>query len=260
MGEVSYRPLIEDMTWSYSRVGCFKDCRYRFYLKYIDKCKSVPMFYSSFGSFIHKLLEKYYKGELTQSQLVSEYLLNFQSEVKGDRPSEKAATDYFNQGLDYFKNFTPFDMETLGVEKRLKFEINGIPVVGIADYIGEKDGKLYLIDNKSRALKPRSHRKTPTQNDLTINEMLKQLYLYSYGIKEEYGRFPDKLCFNCFRTQTFIEEDFNPDTYKSVITGFEKEIERIKNVSDFSPYIDWFPCNFICDVSHECCYFDRGKR
>jgi len=254
MGEVYYRPLIEDMTWSYSRLRCFQDCPYRFYLKYIAKCKSTPRFYSSYGSFIHELLEKYYKGILSKDELVSTYIRQFQYKVEGDRPSESAGADYFANGLKYFQNFEPFDMQTLAVEDRLEFEISGIKFVGIVDYLGEKDGKLYLIDNKSRKLRKRSKRNPPTQNDLTIDEMLEQLYLYSYGVEQKYHRLPDKLCFNCFRTGVFIEEDFNYERYQQVVAKFIKEIEGVKDVEDFPPYIEWFPCKFICDVSEECCY------
>lgn len=35
MGEVNYKPIIQDMTWSYSRIKSFNDCPYRWFLKYI---------------------------------------------------------------------------------------------------------------------------------------------------------------------------------------------------------------------------------
>lgn len=39
MGEISYRPLIEAMTWSYSRLEIFDDCPYRWFLTYIHTPK-----------------------------------------------------------------------------------------------------------------------------------------------------------------------------------------------------------------------------
>ena len=69
MGDLIYRELINDMTWSYSRVKTFHDCPYRWFLKYIHDCKEVPMFYSSYGSFMHKLLEQYYKGMLSKEEI-----------------------------------------------------------------------------------------------------------------------------------------------------------------------------------------------
>ena len=35
MGDICYAPLIDDMTWSYSRVKSFEDCPYKWFLKYI---------------------------------------------------------------------------------------------------------------------------------------------------------------------------------------------------------------------------------
>ena len=69
MGDVSYRPLIEDMTWSFSRIECFNDCPYRWFLRYIKKYPETPQFYSSYGSFMHKLIEQYYKGEITKDEM-----------------------------------------------------------------------------------------------------------------------------------------------------------------------------------------------
>lgn len=54
MGEVSYRPLIEAMTWSYSRLEIFDDCPYRWFLTYIHtpKLKKEDKFYAAYG-FVH---------------------------------------------------------------------------------------------------------------------------------------------------------------------------------------------------------------
>lgn len=71
MGNMCYKPLIDDMTWSYSRIEAFNDCPYRFFLRYIKRHKETDKFYASFGSFMHKLLEQYYKGELKQEDMVT---------------------------------------------------------------------------------------------------------------------------------------------------------------------------------------------
>ena len=57
------------------------------------------MFYATYGSFMHKLIEKYYRKEITRDQMKVEFLMNFSKEVKGDRPSEKIVGDYINNGL-----------------------------------------------------------------------------------------------------------------------------------------------------------------
>lgn len=257
-GEVIYRPLIEDMTWSYSRIKCFQDCPYMFFLKYIYKSPSKPMFYSSYGSFIHKLLEQFYSGNITKEELPVKYMTGFQTEVVGDRPSAKIVTSYFHAGLDYFNNFNPFPLEQIAVEQEFKFKLGDNNLIGYVDYIGQKGNSLYIIDHKSRNLKPRSGRDKPTINDRTLDDMLKQLYLYALAVEQSYGKLPNKLCFNCFKNGQFIEEPFDIKTYFRVQAEFEDEIENIKNATDFPPNIDWFSCKYICDVSDDCCYCNGG--
>ena len=108
MGIISYKPLIDDMTWSYSRIEAFNDCPYRFFLRYIKRFKEDDKFYSSYGSFIHKILERYYKGELTKDEMLTTFLLDFKKEVRGIRPKESTVQKYINAGCEYLKSFSPF--------------------------------------------------------------------------------------------------------------------------------------------------------
>lgn len=256
MGELIYRELINDMTWSYSRVKTFYDCPYRWFLKYIYGCKEVPMFYSSYGSFMHKLLEQFYKGELTKEQMRTKFLFDFKDEVKGERPQASTVQKYIQCGLDYLEQFQPLPYNMIAVEKKVEFEINGNFFVGFLDYLGEKDGKLYIVDHKSRDLKPRSKRTKPTVKDQELDEMLRQLYIYSAAIKQEYGVFPAALCFNCFKTQTFIEEPFKEEAYIEALDWVTEQIEDIKNADEFYPRLDYFSCMNICGMKDECCYYD----
>lgn len=256
IGDISYRPLIEDMVWSYSRIECFNDCPYRWFLKYIRQYKETPQFYSSYGSFMHKLLEGFYKGELTKEEMLTKFLFDFSDEVQGIRPQESTVKKYITSGIEYLKGFEPLPYNVLGIEKKVEFEINGIPLVGFIDYLGEKDGEIYIVDNKSRDLKPRSNRKQPTANDKEIDEMLRQLYIYSAAIKQEYGKFPKSLCFNCFRSGVFIEEPFKEEAYNEAIAWAERTIEDIKDTDDFYPNIEFFNCLYICGFKDDCCYWE----
>ena len=107
MGEVSYLPLIEDMVWSYSRIESFDSCPYKFYLKYISEEEDEPRFYAQYGSFMHRILEKYYRGELPKDEMLTEFLLNFSTEVKGERPYGNIVGNYIQKGSEYIKNFEP---------------------------------------------------------------------------------------------------------------------------------------------------------
>ncbi len=104
MGEVNYAPLIDDMVWSYSRIKAFEDCPYRWYLKYIKKFHGKDMFFSSYGTFMHKLIELYHKGEKTPRQIVDMYLQDFKTEVVGRAPNRKVFSSYFTGGLQYLKS------------------------------------------------------------------------------------------------------------------------------------------------------------
>lgn len=259
MGEVSYRPLIEDMIWSYSRLDSFKDCPYRWFLKYIKKCSETDKFYATYGSFMHKLLERYYRGELSKDDMLTTFLTNFSTEVKGARPQASTVEKYIKCGAEYLKGFEPFKFNMIDVEKKVEFNINGIPFVGYIDYLGEIDGEFVIVDNKSRDLKPRSKRAKPTVKDGELDLMLRQLYLYSAAVRQEYGKFPKLLCFNCFRTGTFIEEPFNEDAYKEAINWATNLVEEIMDTDDFYPLVDYFGCGFICGVSKECEYYESYK-
>lgn len=255
MGEIHFKPLIEDMTWSYSRIKCFYDCPYRWFLKYIKHVDEKPQFYASYGSFMHKLLERYYKGELTKEEMQIKFLFGFSEEVKGERPQEGTVQKYIRRGSEYLRTFKPFPYNPLGVEKKVVFHIGRHPFVGYIDYLGEKDGELYIVDNKSRDLAPRSGRENPTRKDAELDELLRQLYIYSSAVEQEYGKLPKKLCFNCFKAGTFIEEPFSEAAYQEAIDWAQEGIEEIRDADDFSPCIEYFGCRYICGVNDECCYW-----
>lgn len=260
MSDLIYRELMNDMVWSYTRLTCYEDCKYRWYLQYLYHEKETPQFYSSYGSFMHKLLEKYYNNQLTKDKLPTWFLLNFQNEVQGDRPSASIVSKYINQGCNYLKSFDDFPFNKVSTEERMEFKIGEHSFVGYIDYLGEKDGEYYIIDNKSRDLKPKSGKKKPTLKDKELDEMSKQLYLYAAGVKQKYGKFPVALCFNCFRTGMFIKLEFDKQKYDETIQWALDTIEEIKNTSNFTPNRQYFSCKYICGFSDSCCYWqERGS-
>lgn len=257
MGEIIYRPLIEDMVWSYSRIECFNSCPYRWFLKYIKGYKDIPMFYSSYGSFMHKLIEQYYKKQISRDEMQIRFLLGFSKEVEGNRPAENTVAKYVRAGSDYLKNFRPFPFKTMEVEKKIDFDIDGIPFVGIIDFLGTDGKEIYIVDNKSRDLKPRSKRLKPTVKDRELDEMLRQQYIYAAAVKQIYGEFPKELCFNCFKTNTLIREPFDKAAYQNSLDWAKRSIDEILNTEDFYPQIEFFNCKHLCGVQDECCYTQR---
>lgn len=254
MGDEIYRPLMDDMVWSYSNLETFNDCRYRWFLKYISKYKSADKFYASYGLFMHNLLEKFYLGEMSRDEMLRTFLVDFSKEVKGKRPKASIVKKYIECGKEYLKTFTPFRFNTISIEEKILFDIDGISFVCRIDYIGEENGEYVIVDNKSRDLKQRSNRKKPTLKDKELDDMLKQLYVYAGAVKQKYGKFPKLLCFNCFKSGVFIEEEFNEKKYEETIQWVKDTVNEIKNTEDFYPNREFFSCYYICGMSHKCCY------
>lgn len=258
MAENEYAWIIDNMTWSYSRLKAFESCRYGWLLRYIFEDVEQPMFYSSYGKFIHELIEAYNKGEVGKDSLVTEFLTNFSSRVKGERPPESTVSKYISKGVDYFKAFNELPYNTVATEEFVEFVINGYNFVGFIDYLGEKDGDYYVVDHKSRDLKPRSKRSKPTKSDEELDEMLVQLYLYAEAVKQKYGKYPRKLIFNCFKEGRIIEEDFNEEACERAKLWAVNTIMAIKNADDFYPAVDFFHCKYLCGYHNECCYWNGG--
>lgn len=212
------------------------------------------MFYASYGSFMHRLIEQYYKGNLSKEDMLIKFLFGFQNEVKGERPSGNIVQSYIEKGTKYIQNIQRLPYNVVAVEKKVEFDIDGIPFLGFIDLICEKDGDYYIVDHKSRDLKPRSSRKTPTKKDQELDEMLRQLYVYSSAVKQEYGKYPKRLCFNCFKSGTFIEEPFDLDAYNETVKWVKESVDEVMNCDDFYPSVDFFGCQFICGLDDECEY------
>lgn len=260
MGCEIWRPLIEDMTWSYSRIKSFDDCPYGWFLRYIRGEEGVPLFYSSFGSFVHELLAGFYRGELTRDEMKTKYIFGFRENVKGERPPGDVASNYFAKGLEYITNFEPLPFKILGVEEEVRFSACGMNLLGYIDLVGEDEDGLAVIDHKSRDLRGRSKRKKPTMKDTELDDMLRQLYIYSAAVEQKYGRLPAKLVFNCYRTGTVITEPFVAEKYDEAIRWAHKTVERLKDAEEFYPQYDFFKCRNLCDYHESCCYYEMMCR
>lgn len=248
--------------WSYGRICAFDDCPYRYYLKYIAHVGDGEQFFASYGRFVHKLLERYYKGELKKEDLQMEYLLGFSEYVKGERPSTEIAEHYFEDGSIYFHEFRPPPIKPLEVEKQVSFKVNGIPFRGVIDLVGELNGELCIVDHKSSNIhKPTGKRKKQSAKDIEYHAKLRQLYFYAEALRQNIGEYPKKLCFNCFRTGNFIQEDFDLDACKEAQEWALKQIDDINTTDDFYPRVNGFACRYICTVCEHCIYheLDRGN-
>ena len=88
------KKLHVDTLWSWSRYNTFKIDPYSYFLKYIkgEKEDRRDSIYCVSGGYCHDILEKYYNGEIQQSDMINEYedslfTMNL-AEYKYDRSDE----------------------------------------------------------------------------------------------------------------------------------------------------------------------------
>lgn len=252
--------LIEAMPWSYSRITAFDDCRYGWYLKYIQGYKPDDHgFFSGFGSLMHEILEQYLSGKATREALVGYYLNRFRDATQGDVPKSEMRLRYFEDGLEIVRNLEPLPYKPLALEHRFRYPLGERNLVGIIDYIGQDEaGNLVVIDHKSRHLKPRSNRKKPTETDLELDRYLRQLYLYALPVFEEFRDFPVELAFNCFRDGRLIKEKFDYQKLDETARWATDKITEISANEDWSPNIDYFKCKYLCSMKDHCEYYQAN--
>jgi hypothetical protein len=268
MGDVNYQPVIDDMVWSFSRINCFHNCPYQWYLKYLYGADEEDMFFSSYGGFIHKLLDNYYSGRISADDAEIRYLTEFRDNVAHGAPSSAIFQRYFADGLRYISAPPPLPLENIRTEHKVRFTIGGLPFMGIIDVDGNCDGGFGILDHKSRTLRPKSGRKKPTATDEELDRYLRQLYLYSVPVLEERGELPSHLFFNCFRgtkakpgerSENFIiKEPFDKDRFAEAKSWALRSIETIRNTEDFKPDVDFFKCKYLCGVHNQCEYYQMN--
>lgn len=245
------------MEWSYSRITAFEDCPYGWFLKYLNDLPQVKNFYSQYGSFMHHILQQYLAGNILEKELATYYTCNFASNVTMRPQKSKTYVDYFKDGLDYLSCLRWPPTKKLGVEREVHFLIGDIPARGFVD-LEELDNGIIITDHKSAKIKPKSSRKKPTLNDVHIDEMFRQLYLYSLAIKQDYGEYPKLLRFNTFRTGEFIEETFDINRLEETTEWATNQIKTITKNEAWTANVDYFRCNYLCDMRTNCEYYEAN--
>lgn len=258
---------IKSDVWSYSKVNSFPEndkdgCALGWKYTYIDglRDKSEGNAFSEWGKAYHKTMEKFLKDEIFEYELADNFTKRVEN-IKYKFPYNKYVDlreSTYNGIIEHFEDLTWLeDYKILSVEKERRYKINGVEFVSIADLEVEriKSNKLGIVDHKLS--KPWTKKETALK--------VRQLYTYSYPFKEEYGRYPDELIFNHYKTNKIIVIEFNLNDYKKSIDWLMKKIDFIKNQNEFPARCelvedkasDWYAtklCNyrFICPHSSLC--------
>lgn len=248
------------MTYSFSRLHCFENCKYEFYLRYIEKRSSLDNFYGEFGTLLHDILERILTGEISIENAANEYMDTFDKRT----PSAVFASTrekYYDIGFSYLTslNFDWIrDYEILGVEKKVQFYVKGYPFVGYIDLLlrNPKTGEIYVIDHKSAEYPLTKNKTIKKKKEEDFLSYRRQLYLYCKAIYDEYGCYPSKIIWNYFREWKWLPLLFNGSEYEDALSWADALISELYKEDSFPPKVDYFYCHNLCGYRKTCEYRD----
>ena len=264
MGEYDF--LLDNMTWSFSRLSSFDQCPYEWYLKYIEEAERYDTgFFSSFGGFCHEILEGWLKGSYQTHELAELFVAGYDEAIPN--AEDYSWNDgYFDSGAYFFSE----GIETLsaylngkivcGVEKEIHTTVGGKPFIGYIDLLLQDcDGNYIIIDHKSSKF-PLKKNGEPLKNcEKKWRNYKRQLYLYAKAVQEETGTFPVALEWNFFRDGKMYEIPFVMDEYREALTWAEDTIKKIYSERKYEPNPDMFYCANLCDYSKEECGYGSER-
>lgn len=253
--------VMDTMTWSFSRLNSYYNCAYEWYLHYLECNKAENGFFGEYGSLIHKILEKYIKGELSLFDLNQYYEENFNEQIPHDAPPNKYVDirqSYYDKGIEYLNNID-LDLdryEILGLEKEIHFKIEDKDFVGYIDLLvrDKETGEIIIIDHKSASIKILKNGSISKSDQKHFLEFKRQLYLYSIPIVKEYGSV-SKLKWNMFKDQKWIEIPWRQEEYDEAIQWAKDTLKLIENESLWLPNQDYYYCNYLCGQRNNACEF-----
>jgi putative RecB family exonuclease len=243
------------MIYSHSSISSFKQCPYKFKLRYIDKIRpEVKQSIEAFmGSIVHEVLEDLYHlvkiGKIPKFNELQTKLIEKWKKLWNDNilivKKEKTKENYFESALMFIKNYYdsyyPFNQgEIVGIEEKVNINIEGKELVGYIDRLEKRKGVYYIIDYKTNNW-------LKSQDDLDHDN---QLATYQIYVMEKYNT--DKVILN-WHFLKFNELLQSKRTNEQII-NLKKElvnsINKIENAKEFktckSRLCDWCEYKFMC--------------
>ncbi len=181
-------------TFSHSSLSCFETCPKQYHFRYIEKIRvDLDGIEAFMGKQVHEILERLYlfvaEGKVPSlERVLSRYRQNWEERFDSDRIRiVRSGTEpgfYRGNGArcleNYYRRHYPFDAdETLGLEKRIRFQIDEegkYKIRGIIDrLVRAGDGALEIHDFKTGA-------RVPSQASLDGD---RQLALYEIGVRQQ---------------------------------------------------------------------------
>lgn len=239
--------------YSFSKLSAWWQCPYAFYQRYILGKQGIGNAFSSYGTLVHSILERYAKGELELWNLSSVFEWEFDNAIPYKFPRNKYTDlreSYYSQGVNFLSHFHGYEScEVLGVEQDFEIPIDDWKMIGFIDLIFiDERGRLVIRDYKSKAA---------FKNADEQHKYARQMYIYSLYIKEKYGRFPDVLQFLMFRKQKTVEIKFSEPDFDESIEWAKNTVRVIRDALSYPPVSkdcdDFFSQN-LCNHREYCEY------
>lgn len=264
MGRMSdYEFIIDNIRFSYSSTSTFDNCAYSFKLSYIDLMPRKNNFFAEYGTLVHECMEKFFRGELEMFELSDFYWNNFDNYVVTYPPPIPFGMrdKYKQQGKDFF-DFFFFDKslyEILVIEGKFKFQLDGINFVAKPDLVvrNKETNKNVLIDYKTSYPFKLDKKTGELKKDFDkINSYYKQMYTYTYSLRQEMGINIDKIALWFPRADKTVSIDWNKDEEDEAVKWIVNNVKKIRKEEVF-PYNnknEYF-CKNLCSVRDFCEYW-----
>lgn len=242
-GELVLFPPVEVRNISHTQIQTYELCPLQYRYQYVLKIPTPQAGAASFGSTIHNVLQKFYKGfredptcGITQllDLLEDSWIpIGYSSSSHQNRMKKEAKEMLEN----YFNSFHAPEIQILDLEKLFKIKIErSVFLTGKIDRVDQKeDGKIEVIDYKTG--------KRP--DDKKLKKDL-QLSIYARAVSDPglYHKPIEKIYLSFYYLQAREKITFNrsKDDLKEVQTRVLDVVQKIKN-NEFPPRVGQW-CNF----------------
>lgn len=231
---------------SFSQNNMFEQCKRHWYFAYVQKLPAVSdMCYAHGGSVVHTCLERYYSGDLKDTEKLKEL---FKAEWKKYKLDESKISDKKDlywlmiiNGIALQKNITSTELKIYWPD-----------VVGYIDAVDSENDE--LLDWK-----------TSTRGEWNEEEYRKQLQLYSWLYYRKFNRLPKKatvhyLKYSGSKGELSFEPTMDDITeiekwHNDIRTEMEKVIEENK-----MPEMCESECNIFCPYKNVCFSDENTKK
>ncbi|HKK27503.1 MAG TPA: PD-(D/E)XK nuclease family protein [Gemmatimonadota bacterium] len=215
---------------SSSSLKTYRRCPQQWKLKYVDRLPEEDKPFFNLGRAVHAALEAFYRGRVAGPPPLEEVVAAFEDEFDPEAyPTEEETDRRRADGLAmveaYYRKHADGFQPALAVEKRLAFEVEGVPFTGYVDRI-DKTGRsrIGIVDYK-----------TGGSFDLERVRTEPQLTLYQLGTEAMLGLEVERLALYHVPSQTpFQVERHGPEQVERV-RGMVREAARGIEAGDFEP-------------------------